>query len=60
VQNAVAQVIRQGHLAREERPQRGRKNLPNILRMISAEWLTWIKRDPIECKDFTATKIIMV
>jgi hypothetical protein len=46
VQNAVAEAIRWGYLAREERPQRGRKNLPNILPIISAEWLTWIKRGP--------------
>jgi hypothetical protein len=58
VQNATAEAVRQGHLAREERPQLGRKNLTNILRIHSAEWLAWIKRGPIGCKEYTATKNI--
>jgi hypothetical protein len=58
VQNAVAEAIRQGHLAREEREQRGRKNLTNILRIVSREWLTWIKLGPIGCKQFGATENI--
>jgi hypothetical protein len=30
----------------EERPRPGRKNLPNVVRIISAEWLAWIDTDP--------------
>jgi hypothetical protein len=40
------------------RPRRGRKNLTNVVRIMSAEWLTWIKRGPIGCKDYAATKSI--
>jgi hypothetical protein len=58
VQNAVAEGVRQGHVCREERPQRGRKNLTNILRIESVEWLAWIKRGPVGCKEYIATKII--
>jgi hypothetical protein len=58
VQNAVAEAVRQGHLGREEREQKGRKNLTNVLRIVSAEWFAWIKRGPIGCKVFSATKII--
>jgi hypothetical protein len=56
VQNAVAEGVRQGHIAREEREQRGRRNLTNVLRVISREWLTWIQRGPrsIGCKEFNA------
>ena len=30
----------------ELRPQPGRKNLPNVLRIISPQWLVWIERGP--------------
>jgi hypothetical protein len=33
VQNAIAEAVRQRHLARHERPQLGRKNLTNVLRI---------------------------
>lgn len=56
VQNAVAEAVRQRHLCREERPQKGRKNLTNILRIVSREWLAWIERGPIGCNVCTATK----
>src|SRR6266436_2061228 len=55
VQNAVAKAVREGHICREERPQRGRKNLTNILRIVSLEWLAWIKRGPVGCKVCIAT-----
>jgi hypothetical protein len=58
VQNAVAEAVRQGHLAREEREQRGRRNLTNVLRIVSQEWLTWIKLGAIGCKQFGATENI--
>ena len=58
VQNAEAEAIRQGHLCREERERKGakRKNDTNVLRIMSQEWLTWIKRGPLGCKVCTATK----
>lgn len=43
---------------REERPQQGLKNLTNVLRITSKEWLAWIKLAPVGCKDFTATENI--
>jgi hypothetical protein len=60
VQNAEAEAIRQGHLCREERERKGakRKNDTNVLRIMSAEWLTWIKRGPLGCKVCSATKSV--
>jgi hypothetical protein len=47
-----------GHLAREERERKGRRNDTNIVRIMSEEWLTWIKRGPIGCKQFGASESI--
>ena len=58
VMTGDSEAVRQGHICREEREQKGRKNLTNILRIMSLEWLAWIKRGPIGCKVFSATKII--
>jgi hypothetical protein len=60
VQNAVAEGMRQGHLDREVREVRGRKNNTNLLRIKSQEWLAWIKRGPIGigCKVWSATENI--
>jgi hypothetical protein len=44
VQNAIRLAARQGLLTVQERRREGRKNSPNIVRIISTEWLTWIKR----------------
>jgi hypothetical protein len=46
VQTTLHEARRLSHLKITERPQRGRKSLTNILHVISAEWLTWIKRGP--------------
>ena len=46
VQNALHEARRLGHIKITERPQRGRKNLTNVVHIVSAEWLTWIKRGP--------------
>lgn len=45
-QNAIREARRLGLLKVTERPQRGRKNLPNIVEVVSREWLAWIKRGP--------------
>jgi hypothetical protein len=58
VQNAVAEAVRQGVLAREERERRGRRNDTKVLRILSQEWLAWIKRGPIGCKEFSASENI--
>jgi hypothetical protein len=44
VQNAIRLAARQGLLTVQERRREGRKNAPNIVRIVSSEWLTWIKR----------------
>ncbi len=46
VQNALHKASRQGHVLVTGRPQRGRKNLTNIVRIISPKWLSWIQRGP--------------
>ena len=44
VQNAIRLAARQGLLVVQERRRPGRKNASNIVRIVSTEWLTWIKR----------------
>lgn len=46
VQTALHEARRLDHLTITERPQPGRKSLTNIVQIVSAEWLTWIKRGP--------------
>ena len=60
VQNAVAEAVRQSHLTREERERPGRPNDTNVLRIMSQEWLTWLRRGPVGCKECGATKNIDV
>lgn len=43
-QTAIREAERLGHLRITERPQPGRKHLPHLITVTSAEWLTWIKR----------------
>ena len=42
----LRQAAKTGLISIEERPRPGQKNLPNRVRNISAEWLTWLKRGP--------------
>jgi hypothetical protein len=46
VQTAMHEARRLHHIKITERPQHGRKSLPNIVEIISPEWSTWIKRGP--------------
>ena len=46
VQTTLHEAHRVGHIAITERPQRGRKNLTNIITITSSEWRTWLKRGP--------------
>jgi hypothetical protein len=46
VQNALHAARRNGHLKITDRPQRHRKNLPNLVEIISREWRAWIRRGP--------------
>lgn len=42
--NAMRQAAREGLLTIEERRRDKRPNLANVVRVISREWMTWIKR----------------
>src|SRR3954449_6251539 len=44
VQNAVREAARLGLLTVEERRREGRRNLPNVVRIVSKEWTTWLAR----------------
>jgi len=44
VQSAIREAARQGLITVEERRREGQKNLPNVVRVVSREWLTWLKR----------------
>jgi hypothetical protein len=46
VQNAMREATRLGHIEVELRPLKGRKNQTNIVRIVSREWLAWLKRGP--------------
>ncbi len=61
VQNAIREARALGHLSVESRPRKGQKNLTNLVRIVSPEWLAWLKRGPslarqIGFKDFHPTK----
>src|SRR3954449_1747561 len=57
VKNAIRTAARQGLLTVEERRRAGRRNLPNVVRIVSREWLTWLARGPkpIGVKNITPT-----
>lgn len=42
--NALRNAARLGLIGIERRPQKGKKNLPNLISIISAEWLVWIEK----------------
>src|SRR5436189_6413150 len=44
VQNAIREAARLGLLTIEERRREGRRNLPNVVRIISKEWTSWLAR----------------
>src|SRR5215216_5979093 len=44
VQNALKEAARLGLLTIEERRREGRRNLPNVVRIVSKEWTSWLKR----------------
>src|SRR5215211_4788276 len=44
VQNAIREAARLGLLMVEERRREGRRNLPNIVRIVSKEWTNWLAR----------------
>jgi hypothetical protein len=46
VQNAIRQGIACGHITRTPQRISATKNAPNIIRIVSREWLTWLTRGP--------------
>ena len=42
-QNAIREAARLGLLTIQERRREGQKNLPNIIRVVSREWLAWLR-----------------
>src|SRR5215208_1743065 len=44
VQNAIKEAARLGLLTVQERRREGRRNLPNVIRIVSKEWTTWLAR----------------
>src|SRR5215204_4360673 len=44
VQTALREAARLGLLTIEERRREGRRNLPNVVRIVSKEWITWLTR----------------
>src|SRR4051812_19112076 len=44
VQNALREAARLGLLTIEERRREGRRNLPNVVRIVSKEWISWLVR----------------
>src|SRR5690349_13281700 len=44
VQNAIREAARLGLVTVEERRREGRRNLPNIVRIVSKEWTSWLAR----------------
>ena len=65
VQNAIREAARLGLLTVEERRREGRRNLPNVVRIVSKEWTSWLARGgrssrpkdqaPIGCKKIHPT-----
>ena len=45
VQNAIRQAAKLGLVAVQERRRPGARSLPNVIRIISAEWRSWLERD---------------
>src|SRR4051794_5136798 len=44
VQNALREAARLGLVTVEERRREGRRNLPNVVRVVAKEWMLWLTR----------------
>src|SRR3712207_4774738 len=65
VQNALKEAARLGLVTIEERRREGRRNLPNVVRIVSKEWASWLARGgqaslpkaaaPVGCKKMRPT-----
>lgn len=46
VQNALHEARLLGHVTIQERPRQGRKSDSNVVRIVSREWVDWLRRAP--------------
>src|SRR5258706_12848461 len=60
VQTAMHEARRLHHLKITERPVPGRKSLPNLVEIISREWLVCIKRGPSPARMIGSNPVKMV
>jgi hypothetical protein len=60
VQTALHEARRLLHVKITERPQLGRKNLPNLIEIIALEWRTWIRRGPSATRRIGSNSVKMV
>ena len=57
VQNAIREAARLGFLTVQERRREGRRNLPNIVRIVSKEWASWLARGGRPSRPYAETLI---
>jgi hypothetical protein len=60
VQTTLHEARRLGHIKITERPQPGRKNLPNLVEIVSPEWRIWIRRGPSAARRIGSNSAKMV
>lgn len=60
VQSTMHEARRLGHVKITERPRRGRKNLPNVVEIISSDWRSWIRRAPSAARQIGSNSSKMV
>jgi hypothetical protein len=60
VQTTLHEARRLGHVRITERKRPGRKNLPNLIEIISPEWRTWIRRGPSAASRIGSNSLKMV
>ena len=60
VQTTLHEARRLGHISVTERPRRGEKNLTNIVRICSREWLAWLSRGPSAARLIGSKSVKMV
>jgi hypothetical protein len=60
VQTAMHDARRLGHIGITERPQPGRKSLPNVVEIVSPEWRAWIRRGPSSARPIGSIPLKMM
>jgi hypothetical protein len=60
VQTTMHEARLLGHIRITERPQPGRKSLPNVVEITSLEWRTWIQRGPSAHRQIGSKSMKMV